>query len=87
MRPEITNNNFGKSPYAYFEFNANNNFKHFKYCYHDADDIYKFYAIFMKMLTFNMVGSIWSPWRNERSATATTMEMVPQQYFDDPTTH
>ena len=28
MRPEITNNNSGKSPYASFEFNANNNFNH-----------------------------------------------------------
>ena len=27
-----------------------------------------------------------SPWRNKKGATATTMEMVPRQHSDDPTT-
>ena len=27
---------------AFMQINANNNFKHFKCFYHDADDIYKF---------------------------------------------
>ena len=30
---------------------CNNNFKHFKCCYHDANDMCKFYAGFKKMLT------------------------------------
>ena len=30
---------------------CNNNFKHFKCCYHDANDMCKFYAGFKKVLT------------------------------------
>src|SRR3954463_3789824 len=33
---------------AFSKINANNNFKHFKCCYHDADDNFKFYAILRK---------------------------------------
>ena len=29
-----------------------------------------------------MLWSIWPPWRNERGATTTTMEMVPRQHSD-----
>src|SRR3954466_13482516 len=36
---------------AFSKINANNNFKHFKCCYHDADDNFRFYAIIMKILT------------------------------------
>ena len=33
------------------------------------------------MLTSNMIGSIWSPWRNKRGATATITKMVPRQHI------
>ena len=42
---------FRKIPICHLAIDANNNFKHFKCCYHDVDDIYKLHAIFMKMLT------------------------------------
>ena len=69
MGPDVTNNKSGKSPYAFSNL-MQQQVKHFKCCYHDADDIYKFYAIFMKMLT-RALRSIWSPWRNKKGATAT----------------
>ena len=45
--------------------NANNKFKHFKCCYHDANDIFKLYAILRKM---DMKGDIehLSPWWKEK---------------------
>ena len=33
------------------------------------------------MLASNMIGSIWSPWRNKRGATATITKMVQRQHI------
>ena len=71
---------------SFSNINANINFRHFKCCYHDADDICKFYAFYYENVDISMLRSIWSPWRNERGATTMTTQMVPRQYFDDPTT-
>ena len=59
-------------------FNANINCKHFKCCYHDADDNFKLYAIIMKMLT-RALRIICHRGGDERGATETTTEKVPQQ--------
>ena len=47
MGPDITNNESGKSPYALVIY-CNNNLNIFNCCYHDADDMNKFYAFFIK---------------------------------------
>ena len=49
MRPGTSNNNSGKSSCA-LAIQANNTFNHFRCCYHGADGMCKFYAVFMKML-------------------------------------
>ena len=49
MRPE-QQATIPVNPHMHLVINANNNFKHFNCCYHDADDMCKFYAIFMKKL-------------------------------------
>ena len=43
-------------------------------------------CIFYENVDMKMIRSIWSPWRNETGATATTMEMVPRQHSNDATT-
>ena len=77
MRPEITNNNSGKSPYAFSKW-SKQQFKHYWCCYHDANDMCKFYAILLKV-GMNMIWSISHRGRNERGAMATMMERVPRQ--------
>ena len=47
MGPDITNSESGKSPYAFINL-VQQQYKHFNCCYHDADDVNKFYAIIMK---------------------------------------
>ena len=46
---------------------------------------YASYMKFYENVDMSMLWSIWSPWWNERDATATTAEMVPQQHSDDST--
>src|SRR3954471_8035979 len=64
---------------AFSKINANNNFKHFKCCYHDADDNFKFYALIKKMLIRAYYEAFVVVAENEKGATATIMEMVPRQ--------
>ena len=45
---------------------CNNNFKHFRCYYHDANDMSKLYAEFMKMLACYNIWGILSPWWKER---------------------
>ena len=37
------------------------------------------YMQFYENIDMKMIRSIWSPWRNERGATATITKMVPRQ--------
>ena len=48
---------------------------------------YASFKQFYENVDMSMLWSIWSPWRNERGATATITKMVPRQHSDDPTTH
>ena len=50
---------------SFSNFNANINFKHFKCCYHDADDICKFYAILWKYWHEHVMKHL-SPWKRQR---------------------
>ena len=59
-------------------FKANINFRHFKCCYHDANDRCKLYAIYGNV-DMKMIRSIWSPWQKELGATAMKTETMPCQ--------
>ena len=47
---------------------------------------YTSFMQFYENVDISMLRSIWSPWRNERGATAMITKMVPRQHSDDPTT-
>ena len=56
-------------------------FKHSLCCYHDADDICKFYAIFMKMLIRACYEAFVIVEGDESDATATNLKMMPRQHI------
>ena len=61
------------------QINGNNKYKHFKCCYHDANDKASFKQ-FYENVDMSILWSICRRGENERGATATTTEMVPRQH-------
>ena len=78
MGPEPSNNNSGKSPYAFSNFKANNNFKQTWCCYHDADDMHVLCNIYDNVDKSILRSILSSWWKRKRGATTTTTGMVPR---------
>ena len=64
MRPEITNNNSGKSPYAFSNL-VQQQFKHFNCYYHDAGDMNKFMQLLLKV-DKSIIMKHLSSWREQK---------------------